>query len=112
MHVEQGYTLSVSEQTGGSDRPGVDPALGTEVVLQRSNPSAIWGSQRMCLVVVVVGGLVTYVMSNSCDPMDRGAWQATVHGILQARTLEWVGGSSRPRSRTWVSCIVGGFFTN
>ena len=24
------------------------------------------------------------------DPMDRGAWQATVHGILQARILEWV----------------------
>ena len=22
--------------------------------------------------------------------MDRGAWQATVHGILQARILEWV----------------------
>ena len=29
-------------------------------------------------------------MSDSCDPMDRGAWQATVHGILQARILEWV----------------------
>ena len=26
-------------------------------------------------------------MSDSCDPMDRGAWQATVHGILQARIL-------------------------
>ena len=25
-----------------------------------------------------------------CNPMDRGAWQATVHGILQARILEWV----------------------
>ena len=23
-------------------------------------------------------------------PMDRGAWWATVHGILQARILEWV----------------------
>ena len=22
--------------------------------------------------------------------MDKGAWQATVHGILQARILEWV----------------------
>ena len=22
--------------------------------------------------------------------MDRGAWQTTVHGILQARILEWV----------------------
>ena len=33
------------------------------------------------------------------------------------RILEWVAypfssGSSRPRNRTWVSCIAGGFFTN
>ena len=36
----------------------------------------------------------------------------TVHGILQARILEWVAyhfsrGSSQPRDRTQVSCIVG-----
>ena len=40
----------------------------------------------------------------------------TVHGILQARILEWVPfflsrGSSQPRDRTQVSCIAGGFFT-
>ena len=47
-----------------------------------------------------------------CDPMDY-----TVHGILQARILEWVafsfsGGSSQPKDRTQVSCIVGRFFTS
>ena len=47
-----------------------------------------------------------------CDHMDY-----TVHGILQARILEWVAfpfsrGSSQPRNRTGVSCIAGGFFTN
>ena len=47
-----------------------------------------------------------------CDPMNYA-----VHGILQARILEWVAipfsrGSSRPRNRTRVSCIAGGFFTN
>ena len=41
----------------------------------------------------------------------------TVHGILQARILEWVAfpfsrGSSQPRDRTQVSCIAGGFFTS
>ena len=46
-----------------------------------------------------------------CDPMDY-----TVHGIFQARVLEWVAypfssGSSRLRNRTGVSCIAGGFFT-
>ena len=47
-----------------------------------------------------------------CDPMDY-----TVHGIIQARLLEWVAipssrGSSQPRDWTQVSCIAGGFFTN
>ena len=46
-----------------------------------------------------------------CDPMDH-----TVHGILQARILEWAAfpfssGSFQPRNRTGVSCIAGGFFT-
>ena len=41
----------------------------------------------------------------------------TVHGILQARTLEWVAfpfsrGSSQPRDQTQVSCIAGRFFTS
>ena len=40
-----------------------------------------------------------------------------VHGILQARILEWVAyhfssWSSRPRNQTEVSCIAGGFFIN
>ena len=47
-----------------------------------------------------------------CDPMDY-----TVHGILQARILEWVAvpffrGSSQPRDRTQVSRIAGIFFTS
>ena len=47
-----------------------------------------------------------------CDPMDYA-----VHGILQARILEWVNfpfsrRSSQPRDRTKVSCIAGGFFTS
>ena len=49
------------------------------------------------------------------DPTDC-SHQASVHGILQARTLEWVAvpfsrGSSQPRDRTRVSHIAGGFFT-
>ena len=39
-----------------------------------------------------------------------------VHGILQARILQWVAfpfskGSSQPRDRTQVSCTAGRFFT-
>ena len=47
-----------------------------------------------------------------CDPIDY-----TVQGILQARILEWGAfpfsrGFSQPRTRTHVSLIAGGFFTN
>ena len=47
-----------------------------------------------------------------CNPMDY-----TVHGIFQARILEWVAvpfsrGSSQPRDRTQVSCIAGRYFTS
>ena len=44
-----------------------------------------------------------------CDPMDFSPPGSSVHGILQARVLEWVAipfprGSSWPRDRTQVSC--------
>ena len=44
-------------------------------------------------------------------------WTNIVHGILQARILEWVAfpfsrGSAQPRDQTQVSCIAGRFFTN
>ena len=51
-----------------------------------------------------------------CDPMNFGPSGSCVHGILQARVLEWVvnpfsRGSSWPRDWTWISCTVGRFFT-
>ena len=32
------------------------------------------------------------------NPMDRGAWQATVHRVTQTRILEWVAVPSSRRS--------------
>ena len=51
-----------------------------------------------------------------CDPMDYSPPVSSVHGISQARILEWVAipfsrGSCRPRGGTQVSRIAGGFFT-
>ena len=51
-----------------------------------------------------------------CDPMDRRLPGSSVHGILQARILEWVAmpssrGSSQPRDWNQVSHIAGRFFT-
>ena len=55
---------------------------------------------------------VSQLCPTLCDPMDY-----TVHGILQARILEWVAfpfsrGSPQPREGTQVSCIAGRFFTS
>ena len=50
------------------------------------------------------------------DMQWDGSPGSCVHGISQARILEWVAvpfssGSSQPRDQTWVSCIAGEFFT-
>ena len=51
-----------------------------------------------------------------CNPMEPAS--SSVHGILQARILEWAAmpfsrGSSQPRNQTHisVSCIAGRFFS-
>ena len=49
------------------------------------------------------------------DPMDYSMLSSSVHGILQARILEWVAipfsrESSQPRDCTQVSHIAGRFF--
>ena len=51
-----------------------------------------------------------------CDPTDCSPPGFSVHGILQARILEWIAipfsrGTSQPRNRTLVSCVAGRFFT-
>ena len=66
---------------------------------QRSQPSGFWP----CPVKVKV----TQSCPTLCDPTDY-----TVHGILQARILEWVAfpfsrESSQPRDQTQVFCIAG-----
>ena len=58
---------------------------------------------------------VTQSCPTLCDPMDCSPPGSSVHGILQARILEWVAipfsrGSSQPRDHTQVSHVAGGFF--
>ena len=53
-----------------------------------------------------------------CNPMDYSPPGSSVHGVLQARILEWVAisssrGSSQSKDGTcvsYVSCTGGGFF--
>ena len=63
---------------------------------------------------------VEVLVTQSCwtlyDPMDCSPLVFSVHGILQAKILEWVAisfsrGSFQLRDQTNVSCIAGRFFT-
>ena len=60
--------------------------------------------------------LVTQSCLTLCNLMDYSPAGSFVHGIFQARVLEWIAisfskGSSWPRDWTWVSCIAGRCFT-
>ena len=64
----------------------------------------------VCVCVLIVQSCPTL-----CDLMDYSPPDFSVHGILQARVLEWIAtpfsrGSSRPRDRSLVSCTAGRFF--
>ena len=66
--------------------------------------------------VITVLCLVAQPCPTLCDPMDCSPPGSSVHGIRQARILEWLAtltsrGYSQPRDQTWVSRIAGRFFT-
>ena len=68
----------------------------------------LWSSLAVCEV--------TQSYLTLCDPMNCGLPGSSIHGIFQARILEWVSicfsrRSFRPRNWTWVSHIVGRRFT-
>ena len=82
------------------DSPGKNTGVGCHFLLQ-----CIKGKSE-----------VTQSCPTLRNPMDCSPPGSSVHGILQARILEWVaypfsGGSSRPRNPARVSCIAGRFFT-
>ena len=69
-----------------------------------------------CHVLIEVKVWVAQSCLTLCNPMDCGPPSSSVHGILQARVLQWAAISSSrrtfwPRDQTWVSCIAGRFFT-
>ena len=67
-------------------------------------------ASKICVSHSVVSSFLFY------SPMDCSPPGSFLHGILQARILEWVAipfsrGSSRSRDQSWISCIAGRFFT-
>ena len=112
--------------------PWCHPAISSLVVPFSSCPQSlpapqsfpmsqlfVWGGQSTRLYtpyqIFILLVLVDQLCPTLCDPMDYSPLGSSVHGILQARMLEWVvisfsRGSSWPRDQTWVSCIAGGLF--
>ena len=93
-------------------------------------PLVTHSGHKMLFVKWLMGMLFKSTWVNACveptliaqlyltlwDPVDCSPPCSSVHGILQARILEWVAISSSrasfwPRDQSWVSCIAGRFFT-
>ena len=90
---------------------GVDyPKLGTTALNVRFIPRL-----PQVLSIRAQRYLVSQSVSQSCptlcDPKDCRLPGSSVHGILQARRLDWVAIlSSQPRDQTQIFCIAGRFF--
>ena len=94
----------ISPRPGASAWPSFQPHLpneGADEPLRLNRERRVW---------------VRSVVSDSCDPMGCSPPGSSVHGILQARILEWAAtsfsrGSSRPRIGpvSHLSCLAGGF---
>ena len=60
---------------------------------------------------IIVKVLVTQSCPTLCSPVDCSPSGSSVHGIVQARILDWVA-MSLSGDRTQVSCLAGRFFSS
>ena len=105
-------------------RPG--PHLLAVLLKRSKNQERNWNTQPLqstpirdsytrmsvCLCPSFTGVMLCAVLIRIrlCNPMDCSSPGTSVHGIFQARLLEWIPisyprGSSQPRHQTLVSCV-------
>ena len=100
----------------GAQMEGLRSSLGPSRCLVESSQCCEEGSVSFIGKKGSIRGACVYACSVSqlcqglCDPLDCSLPGSFVHGILQARILEWVAtpfsrGSSWPRDWTQVSCV-------
>ena len=78
-----------------------------------------WSGRHKCVSDATDLLFVVWLLSHVqvfCDLMDGSLPGSSVHGISQARILQWVAipfsrRPSSPRDRTWVFCLACRFFT-
>ena len=90
-----------------------DITLSTKVHLVKAMvfPVVLYGCESWTIKKAESESEVAQSCPTLCDPVHCSPPSSSVHGIFQARVLEWVAisfsrGSSRPRDQTQVSCIV------
>ena len=86
---------------------------GPELCILMSSPDN-WDAH--CCLRITVLMLVAQSCPTLFDSIDYSPPVSFVHGIVQARILQWVAipfskGYSKPSGRTRASCIAGSFFT-
>ena len=92
------------------------PAISSSVVLFSSCPQSLPASEsfptyfKIQVASFIENAMLLQLCPTLCDPMDCSLPGSSVHGILQARILEWVAvpssrGSYQPRNQTQVSYV-------
>ena len=96
------------------------------IYIEKNDFSPIWySSSNECPVllfsessnhIVLESVLLIQSYPTLWDPVNYSLPGSSVHGVFQARVLEWIAissskGSSPPRDLTWVSCLGRWFFT-
>ena len=83
----------------------------------------VYKNRCVCIYIYIYMYIYDHILLLSCklcltlcNPMDCSPPGSSVHGISQARILEWVAisfsrESSQPRNQTHVSCLADRFFT-
>ena len=103
----EGHTLTDSTYMRNLQQSNSE--AGSRMVVAETRERGKWGT-AVCVCVCVCAHTHAQLCPTLCDPMDCRLPGSSVHGVLQARTLEWVAisssrGSSQPRDWTHVSCI-------
>ena len=109
---DPGGLLSVGSHRAGHDWSDLAAAEAASLYYIWSYDLLVHGfikefSNTLLSIKLVVVMLVAQSCLTLCDPMDCSPPGSSVHGILQARILEWVAipfsrSSSWPRDWTWV----------
>ena len=122
INTHMGIPSNKEECSKSEARLEIHTQRGVQTSWVRRNP--VWRGHKSLYTVqsfwVFVWSENESVVAQSspalCQPVNYSPPGSTVHGILQARVLEWVAipfsrGSSQPRNWTQVSSIAGRFFT-